>query len=270
MTRPTKKAQERRLIEAMLPELGLSSATIKDGENPDFIVELLEYGTVGIELTCYTAPGDRRRTEATWDGLLEQVRADLPSYPWMEGVSVSLWFEPLKLPHPRQWAAFITEITTFLKPMVPGLARRKTRDISIPECGFPIMRKHLKFIDAGRPGIYVDWYWNGNVGWIGVTDTELCDIINKKGGLKYLGAFDALWLIVHGGWSVSQFLEPIDADQLRSFAELAKLLASSPFQRVYLLGSLGYCWTAEAGWHVVARRPSRDPPQLPSGSLVPR
>ena len=86
MIRPTKKAQERRLIEAMLPELGLRSATIKDGENPDFIVELPEYGTVGIELTFYTAPGDRRRTEATWDGFLEQCAPISRAIPGCEGV----------------------------------------------------------------------------------------------------------------------------------------------------------------------------------------
>jgi hypothetical protein len=142
---------------------------------------------------------------------------------------------------------------------VPRLEKRKTRKIGIPETGFPLMRQHLKFVDAGRPGIYVDWSWNGNVGWVGVTDAELCAIVAgkaEKAKTNHSGdLLDEQWLIVHGGWSVSQFLEPLNTEQLQSFAGLTDLLSRGPFARVYLLGSSTYCWMSATGWRMVSGAP---------------
>jgi hypothetical protein len=256
MTRPTQKEMERRLLDAFLRDLALAPSSIEEGERPDFVVTLTELGRVGMELTAYTAPGGRRPVESAWDEFIDEVRTKLPSYPWMSGVSVSLWLEPLRLPKPRSWPGLIEEIATFLEPIVPRLEKRKTREIEIPEAGFPLMRRHLKFVDAGRPGIYVDWSWNGSVGWVGVTDAELCAIVAGKAekasnqdGRRHV---DEQWLIVHGGWSISQFLEPLNTEQLQSYANQADLLAHGPFARIYLLGSSTYCWISETRWRKVS------------------
>ncbi len=260
MTRATQKEMERRILNGLMHELELAPALIDEGERPDFVVVLPELGRVGVELTFYTAPGDRRRVEAAWDAFIEKVRARLPSYPWMKGVSVNLSFDPLSLPKPQSWPGFIEEIATFLEPMIPHLEERKTREIDIPQTGFQLMRQHLKFLNARRPdfflGFYVGWNWNGNVGFIDVTDAELCAIVagkaEKASKIDGRRRVDEQWLIVHDGWSISQIHEPLGTEQLQSFAGLVKALAHGPFARVYPLGSSTYCWTAETGWRAVA------------------
>lgn len=255
MTRSTKKEMERRFLDAVLKELGFAPTAVEQRESPDFIIVLPTLGRVGIELTFYTSSEERRRIEAAWDKFIEATRDELRKYPWMEGVSVSLWFEPLRLPSQRDWPAFIAEIANFLCPMVPNLERQKARDIDIPAKGFPLMQTHLRFIDAGRPGIYIEWTYNGNVGHVGVTDVELSNIVADKADKARrsysAGNADALWLMIHGGWTISQILEPLDAEQLQSFTRLTKHLNGIPFDRVYLVGSSTFCWLPKVGWHSV-------------------
>jgi hypothetical protein len=99
-----------------------------------------------------------------------------------------------------------------IEPVVEDLGER-LRKLPVDANRFPLLARHLRFIYASRPGIYMDWSWNGIAAAVGVFDDELAGMVAGKAtkAADYAAGFDEYWLIIHGVPGLSGLLSPLGA-----------------------------------------------------------
>jgi hypothetical protein len=99
-----------------------------------------------------------------------------------------------------------------------------------------LLHRYLRSLCLWRPGAWMEWSWNGDVGSVGVTEPELREIVQRKSNRPYRTLHE-LWLVIYGGVSLSRAMYTFGVVHLNEFGDLGRDLSASPFQRVYLIGS---------------------------------
>lgn len=261
MTRASAKDYERKILLATFQDLGISVPTknVHDHEAPDFLV-CMSGRTIGIELREYSQSVSSprgfpiRQVEGTWEIFREQARATSRVRPEICGVDVFLAFSPIELPPRTDWYAFLEELVRFIDAQRSELGLR-LKICTIPASGFPLMQRYLSSVHLKILGDLADWCWNGNAGYVGLTENELRTIFSDKTAKQY-EQVDQLWLLVHGGGTIGSMLPFIDnADELAEMTNANLVLENGPFDRVLLWSPFEpspiYEWTQDTGWCLV-------------------
>lgn len=247
MTRPAQKQEEKRWLEWYLAKANIEATIIGAAEPPDFIVRMGEGGaTVGIELTSYTQAHSGegpslRQTETAWRSFLDHVRTVRGQYPSLSGISVWLKFKDGLMPPRREYDRIVEEVAALATADVPSDAFVYRKPSS------PALAMYISHVRLRKVRCYIDWTYDGTVGSVGVTDSEIANVVTAKNGKVEKGVLDALWLIVYGGVTISQMLDYIH-DDMDSFTGTLKAMQDGPFDRLVLIGPDIRWWEAASGW----------------------
>jgi len=248
-----RKKEEEYYLKACFDLLGLPIEAIVPDEAPDFRVTS-EGRRLGVELTYYRSseagPGavPRRNVEALWKSLdnrlWETVVQHLPRF---TGI---LFFKELKVPRTKEE---VSQFTADLESLLDNTSSPTDSDTTVSEFGdeYPALGKYLRDFVYWTSPVMAGWGSNITAGAIGTTEGELIETVRDKCLHDRPGQVDEFWLLVHGGWRISENLGWIFVENLEDYEELNKLLQKSRFDRVLIYAwddGRVLSWRPGSGW----------------------
>jgi hypothetical protein len=242
LTRQSQKETERIVLDKYLSTAKIStqSMTIKQGEKPDFLIQL-NGKTIGVEITEFHATDQSREFEETW--------SSLRCWPLFnngpENLLITLYFRKRILPSRKEFDRFGKEINSLSSGVFSG-----ETEINISQEKHPLSYRYLSKIvvtPTGSP-MRLCWIHNFNVAWIGITENEILSIINDKQKSAMLAENVENWLIIFGGDSLARSHGSLDHYSLEQFPELNRSLKGNAFSKVIIMEQCVIEWDREKGW----------------------
>lgn len=274
MTRSSKKAAERRYVEAFLAGL-VDHEGVEDSECPDFWVRRPSEGPLALEVTEYhpAAESDprvrRRAVEGRWrNELLPALDRARRSDSALMHVELDLHFKSPRLPPRADHAALASEIVRLARwlaqtfaadgchleiSFVPhSLAARisgvKDGHFFAAQEHWPVAARHvnwLRFADS-RPLKWPPWHCPAvDTAWLAVCPSELRSLLNTKAAraARFLLGGAPLWLLIVSDLPTDLQSEifptqPHDIAELRAAVrESAFDFSGGPFSEVWLMSA---------------------------------
>ena len=155
MTRPTKKAEERAVLDVILAGLGVRPDREPEfGETPDFLVTI-GGRQIGVEITAYDSKElvegkhRRRQVESEWDKLKRASDAFRTEAADIKDVNAIFYFNWLVSPQP-QHTTFMNEVADFIRAHQHELTTVDT-EYDQRQFSTPLMRTYLQVLYLRRP-----------------------------------------------------------------------------------------------------------------------
>lgn len=269
------KVEEYRILTASFSEFEIPflESDIEWSEGPDFYLD--QTGRrIAIELVSYNqgtirSGGNRRRqVEGEWHTFRDQARSAVRNHVDIREIDVFLHFSyeershEIRLLPRRKWNELIEELCRFIAEKKPELGDHRG-SYWPDQSRFPLMARYLSAVDltnfANRQiGEYADWRWNGDAGYIGLTERDLAQAIRAKSTAR---CGHEKWLIIHGGVTIGSMLPPIDTSGvLTAMQNVESELRAGDFDRVLFWSAYrpcrNYYWTPTDGWREHVRQRS--------------
>lgn len=257
MTTEKQKRAERDILTWYLEKRELVATFFDGPEPPDFILECGDK-RIGVEIVEYhdvarTAGGyTRREVEAAWGALRKRVASYRVEHPELDGLSIHLEFVGLGLPSTKERLGFIESVATFVEAERPNFSPNY-KHLKIHADAPSVLRRYLSAIGVRETDFKGQWSWNGNLRWIGTSDSELRQVIEPKLlSHRALPHINTNHLVV-AGWRglSSQTIAARSSDELNGFDELNAALTSGPFDEVTLLCMRSFLWRRAEGWRAL-------------------
>jgi hypothetical protein len=258
MTRPEQRDEEKAIVEYYLREVGIDGCCELGRDPPDVIAYLADDSLVAVEVTRYYQRdrhkgSTRREVEAAWDRIRERAWELNLNDPPDKRMSVLIEFKELRMPKSRSTEQFIEAVRQEIEAQFSRVSEGAYTYIRIGADHHPLLQDYVKNIGLRRRKNPMMWDWNHNFAGIGTSEQELCDIIRPKLVSSYDG-YDAYWLLVASGPSLSAEIGMLWVEQLEQFDTLNADLRNSALDQVVIMARGWMQWTRGHGWKEVERR----------------
>lgn len=204
-----------------------------------------------MEVTEYHSSQKRRQVEEAWTDIILASRPLREQYPEVNSLFVHLELKKQRLPKKAQIGSFIDEVIKLCRDHTDRVGNE---DLYLhPDPGsYPMLACFAKYVILREVGTCMSWHSSLDSANVGLTEEELLKAVEKKANsAQRPEGVDGFWLMVAGGFRISQVFGFLSEEDLQEFAKVNSVLKASAFDAVYLCNSQTARWTPDAGWKMV-------------------